>query len=208
MFLLWRRSWNEKPIWNFALTWEVCCRDFEYTSASLRWRSNGSYAKFWVPRTLHRQKNVLHNSFSDIRGIVHREFALQDQTINREIYYNILKLSKEDIQWKRICKARRIRFFTTTIHAVPGRSSLAPNNTVSLPRPAYSPDLASVNLLFFSKRKNAIQRLSRSCVNCKSYGASYGIRLLGQISKVTETPEPVYMLHNVTISKKIMLKLK
>jgi hypothetical protein len=85
--------------------------------------------------------------FFDIRGIVHREFVPQGQTINMKFYCEVLWHLRNIIRQKRLdlwcVKKWILHDDNAPCHqALLVREFLANHNMLSLPHPLYSPDLA------------------------------------------------------------------
>jgi histone-lysine N-methyltransferase SETMAR len=98
--------------------------------------------------------------FFDIRGIVHREFVPQGQTVNTKFYCDVLRRLRENIRRKRpkLWHARNWILRDDNAHcrrAVLVREFLA--NMLTLPHPPYSPDLAPADFFLFPKMKMQLQ---------------------------------------------------
>jgi histone-lysine N-methyltransferase SETMAR len=98
------------------------------------------------------------NVFFDIRGIVHREFVPQGQTVNTKFYCEVLRRLRENIRRKRpdLWHAKNwiLHDDNATCHrALLVREFLANHNMLSPPRPPYSPDLAPADYSLLSKMK-------------------------------------------------------
>jgi histone-lysine N-methyltransferase SETMAR len=94
--------------------------------------------------------------FFDIRGIVHREFVPQGQTINKKFYCEVLRHLRENIRRKRSDLWRAKNWILHDDNAPCHRALLvceflANHNTLSLPHPPYSPDLAPADFFLFPK---------------------------------------------------------
>lgn len=100
-------------------------------------------------------------TFFDFRGIVHREWALQCQTVNQYFYLKVMKnyvkiLEKKPESWKR-------RSWILHHDNAPVLSSLlvhqflAKNQTILVSQPPYSPGLVPCDIfLYFLVKNNAI----------------------------------------------------
>jgi len=96
--------------------------------------------------------------FFNIRGIVHREFAPQGQTVNAGFYCSVLRRLREDIQRKRpeLWRAGNWMLHDDNVpshQALVTREFLAHNSIIALPQPPYSPDLAPCNFFLSLKMK-------------------------------------------------------
>ena len=96
--------------------------------------------------------------FFDIRGVVHREFVPQGQTVNAEFYCTILKRLREDIRRKRPELWRDgnwvLHHDNAPAHsALKTREFFGCTNTIVAPHPPYSPDLAPCDFFLFPKMK-------------------------------------------------------
>jgi hypothetical protein len=96
--------------------------------------------------------------FSDIQGIVHKEFLPPGQTVNGKFYCEVLKWLRGGIQRKRPGKWKNNNWFLCHDNA-PAHTSLivqqfltSKNITVIL-HPPYSPDLAPSDFFLFPKMK-------------------------------------------------------
>jgi histone-lysine N-methyltransferase SETMAR len=96
--------------------------------------------------------------FFDIRGIVHREFVPQGQTVNKKFYCEVLRRLRENIRRKRSDPWRAKNWIlhddNAPCHrALIVREFLANHNMLSLPHPPYSPDLSPADFFLFPKMK-------------------------------------------------------
>jgi histone-lysine N-methyltransferase SETMAR len=95
--------------------------------------------------------------FFDIRGIVHREFVPQGQTVNKKFYCEVLQRLRENIRRKRLDLWRMKNWILHDDNAPCHRAllvrDLANHNMLSLPHPPYSPDLAPADFFLFPKIK-------------------------------------------------------
>ena len=99
--------------------------------------------------------------YFDIRGIIHREFLPQGQTVNKEFYCDgdILRRLRENIRRKRpdLWRAQNwiLHDDNAPCHqALLIREFLAQSNTLPLlPHPPYSPDLAPADFFLFPRMK-------------------------------------------------------
>ena len=96
--------------------------------------------------------------FFNIRGIVHHEFAPQDQTVNAGFYCSVLRHLREDIWRKRPELWRAGKWLlhddnAPSHQALVTHEFLAHNSFITLPHPPYSPDLAPCDFFLFPKMK-------------------------------------------------------
>ncbi|UYV82243.1 PlexA [Cordylochernes scorpioides] len=92
---------------------------------------------------------VLLTVFFDCRGVVHHEFLPQGRTVNKEYYLQVMRNLREVICQKRPDLWKNKNWLLHHDNA-PAHTSLlvhdflAKNNTLMMPQPPYSPDLAPV----------------------------------------------------------------
>jgi hypothetical protein len=99
-------------------------------------------------------------TFFDIKGIVHFEFILQGQTINRIVMWkywsSYLKLCVEKLlNCSQTVEFSIMTMFQLTRHSV--KQFLTPKPITEMEHPPYSPDLAPVELWLFPKTKSALK---------------------------------------------------
>jgi transposase len=96
--------------------------------------------------------------FFDIKGIVHKEFALAGQTVNSEYYCDVLRRLRENVQRLRPELWRQRNWLLHHDNA-PSHTSLftreflTTNNITVVPHPSYSPDLAPCDFSLFPRLK-------------------------------------------------------
>jgi hypothetical protein len=93
------------------------------------------------------------DGFFDIEGAVHHEFLRQGQTVKPWYYLEVLKCLRENVWRKRPQLWRNNSWFphhdNAPAHAsLLIRNFLANTNTIVLPQPPYSPNLALTGFLF------------------------------------------------------------
>ena len=93
-------------------------------------------------------------TFFNVRGIIHSEFLPQGQTINLQVYKEILQLLLRSVREKRRelwqDKSRLLHHDRAPAHnALSIRQFLAEKNIAILEKPPYSPDLALCDLFYF-----------------------------------------------------------
>jgi len=96
--------------------------------------------------------------FFDFRGIVYLEFAPEGQTVNAKFYCKVLHHLRENIRRKRPelwCAGNWLLHDDNapSHRSLVTREFLAHNSIITLPHPAYSPDLAPWDFFFFPKMK-------------------------------------------------------
>ncbi|CAD7013870.1 unnamed protein product [Ceratitis capitata] len=105
---------------------------------------------------------VLLTIFFDYRGVVHHEFLPQGRTVNKEYYLQVMRSLREAIRQKRPDLWKNENWLLHHDNA-PAHTSLlvrdflAKNNTLMMPQPPYSPDLASCDFFLFSKQKRPLK---------------------------------------------------
>lgn len=100
---------------------------------------------------------VLLTVFFDCRGVVHYEFLPQGRTVNKEYYLQVMRNLREAIRQKRpdLWKNKNCGKKKQTSLLV--REFLAKNNTLIMPQPPYSPDLAPCDFFLFPKLKRPMK---------------------------------------------------
>jgi histone-lysine N-methyltransferase SETMAR len=98
----------------------------------------------------------------DTEGVVHHEFLHQGQTVNRWYYLEVLKRLRENVRRKKPQLWRNNSWFLHHDNAPAHvslliRDFLANTNTIVLPRPPYSPDLAPADFFLFSKLNSTLK---------------------------------------------------
>ncbi|UYV73351.1 hypothetical protein LAZ67_10002821 [Cordylochernes scorpioides] len=105
---------------------------------------------------------VLLTVFFDCRGVVHHEFLPQGRTVNKEYYLQVMRNLREAIRQKRPDLWKNKNWFLHHDNA-PAHTSLlvrdflAKNNTLMMPQPPYSPDLAPCDFFLFPKLKRPMK---------------------------------------------------
>ena len=129
---------------------------------SLEWKSASS-PRPKKARLFKSKIKVMLIVFFDVHGIVHLEFLLQGQTINQNIYKDILRRLMRSVREKRRelweTKSWLLHHDNAPAHnALSIRQFLAENNIAVLEQPPYSPDLAPCDFFLFPKLKGVINR--------------------------------------------------
>ncbi|UYV72295.1 hypothetical protein LAZ67_9002491, partial [Cordylochernes scorpioides] len=98
-------------------------------------------------RQVRSNVKVLLTVFFDCRGVVHHEFLSQGRTVNKEYYLQFMRNLREAIRQKRpdLWKNKNwlLHHDNAPAHtSLLVRDFLAKNNTLMMPQPPYSPDLA------------------------------------------------------------------
>ncbi|UYV63726.1 hypothetical protein LAZ67_2005445, partial [Cordylochernes scorpioides] len=109
-------------------------------------------------RQVRSNVKVLLTVFFDCRGVVHHEFLPQGRTVNKEYYLQVMRNLREAIRqkppdlWKN--KNWLLHHDNAPAHtSLLLRDFLAKNNTLMMPQPPYSPDLAPCDFFLFPKLK-------------------------------------------------------
>ncbi|UYV80763.1 hypothetical protein LAZ67_19001657 [Cordylochernes scorpioides] len=115
-------------------------------------------------RQVRSNVKVLLTVFFDCRGVVHHEFLPQGRTVNKEYYLQVMRNLREAILQKRpdLWKNKNwlLHHDNATAHtSLLVRDFLAKNNTLMMPQPPYSPDLAPCDFFLFPKLKRPMKRL-------------------------------------------------
>ncbi|UYV76603.1 hypothetical protein LAZ67_14001429 [Cordylochernes scorpioides] len=113
-------------------------------------------------RQVRSNVKVLLTVFFDCRGVVHHEFLPQGRTVNKEYYLQVMRNLREAIRQKRpdLWKNKNLLLHhdNTPAHtSLLVRDLLAKNNTLMMPQPPYSPDLAPYDFLLFPKLKRPMK---------------------------------------------------
>ncbi|UYV80194.1 hypothetical protein LAZ67_18001973 [Cordylochernes scorpioides] len=113
-------------------------------------------------RQVRSNVKVLLTVFVDCRGVVHREFLPQGRTVNKEYYLQVMRNLSEAIRQKRpdLWKNKNwlLHHDNAPAHtSLLVRDFLAKNNTLMMPQPPYSPDLAPCDFFLFPKLKRPMK---------------------------------------------------
>ncbi|UYV70126.1 GK [Cordylochernes scorpioides] len=98
----------------------------------------------------------------DEAGVVHHEFLPQGRTVNKEYYLQVMRNLREAIRQKRPDLWKNKNWLLHNDNA-PAHTSLlvrdflAKNNTLMIPQPPYSPDLAPCDFFLFPKLKRPMK---------------------------------------------------
>ena len=101
--------------------------------------------------------------FFDSEGIVHHDYAPNEQTINKEFYLEDLRLLRESVRRKWQKKWRDddwiLHHFNAPVHTSHlVQQFLAKHSTAQLQQPPYSPDLAPCDFFLFPRLKKILKR--------------------------------------------------
>lgn len=113
-------------------------------------------------RQVRSNVKVMLTVFFDFKGIVHHEFLPQGETINKEYYLQVQRRLREAVRRKRPDLWRNNSWLLHHDNA-PAHTSLlvreflAKNNTVMMPQPPYSPDMAPCDFFLFPKIKRTLK---------------------------------------------------
>ncbi|UYV79064.1 hypothetical protein LAZ67_17000978 [Cordylochernes scorpioides] len=113
-------------------------------------------------RQVRSNVKVLLTVFFDCRGVVHHEFLPQGRTVNKEYYLQVMRNFRQEIRQKRpdLWKNKNwlLHHDNAPAHtSLLVRDFLAKNNTLMMPQPPYSPDLAPCDFFLFPKLKRAMK---------------------------------------------------
>jgi len=102
------------------------------------------------------------DSFFDWKGIVHHEFVPRGETVNKEFYLKVMKRLREAVRRKRpeawTNKTWMLHHDNAPAHAsLLIREFLAKQETIVVPQPPYSPDLAPADFFLFPKLKSTLK---------------------------------------------------
>src|SRR5215469_2121310 len=105
---------------------------------------------------------VMLTVFFDIRGIVHYEYAPEEQTVTKEYYQDVLRRLRDAVRRKRPDMWTAKNWQPHHDNA-PSHSShliqtfLAKHGIPAVRQPPYSPDMAPCDFWLFSKLKTALK---------------------------------------------------
>ncbi|UYV77400.1 CSNK1A1 [Cordylochernes scorpioides] len=113
-------------------------------------------------RRVRSNVKVLLTIFFDCSGVVHHEFLPQGRTVNKEYYLQVMGNLREAIRQKRpdLWKNKNwlLHYDNAPAHTLLlVRDFLAKNNTLMMPQPPYSPDLAPCDFFLFPKLKRPMK---------------------------------------------------
>ncbi|UYV71265.1 hypothetical protein LAZ67_8002433 [Cordylochernes scorpioides] len=113
-------------------------------------------------RQVRSNVKVLLTVFFDCRGVVHHEFLPQGRTVNKEYYLQVMRNLREAIRQKRpdLWKNKNwlLHHDNAPAHtSLLVRDLLAKNNTLMIPQPPYSADLAPCDFFSFPKLKRPMK---------------------------------------------------
>ncbi|UYV63995.1 hypothetical protein LAZ67_2006278 [Cordylochernes scorpioides] len=113
-------------------------------------------------RQVRSNVKVLLTVFFDCRGVVHHEFLPQGRKVNKEYYLQVMRNLREAIRQKRpdLWKNKNwlLHHDNAPAHtSLLVRDFLAKNNTLMMPQPPYSPDLAPCDFFLFLKLKRPMK---------------------------------------------------
>ncbi|UYV84861.1 hypothetical protein LAZ67_X003748 [Cordylochernes scorpioides] len=98
----------------------------------------------------------------DEAGVLHHEFLPQGRTVNKEYYLQVMRNLREEIRQKRPDLWKNKNWLLHHDNAPANtsllvRDLLAKNNTLMMPQPPYSPDLAPCDFFLFPKLKRPMK---------------------------------------------------
>ncbi|UYV70979.1 hypothetical protein LAZ67_8001310 [Cordylochernes scorpioides] len=113
-------------------------------------------------RQVRSNVKVLLTVFFDCRGVVHHEFLPQGRTVNKEYYLQVMRNLREAIRQKRpdLWKNKNwlLHHDNAPAHtSLLVRDFLAKNNTLMMPQPPHSPDLAPCDFFLLPKLKRPMK---------------------------------------------------
>ena len=143
---------------------------------SLEWKSASS-PRPKKARLFKSKIKVMLIAFFDVHGIVHLEFLPQGQTINQNVYKDILRRLMRSVREKRRelweTKSWLLYHDNAPAHnALSIRQFLAENNIAVLEQPPYSPDLAPCDFFLFPKLKGVPFSILKSHNNSRNEGTT------------------------------------
>ena len=138
---------------------------FEYDPETKRQSCQWKSLTLLRPKKARQSKSkvkVMLITFFDVRGMVHSEFLPQGQTINQQVYKEILRRLLHSVHEKRreLWQDKSWLFHHDSApadNALSIRQFLAEKNIAVLEEPPYSPDLAPCDCFLFPKLKGIIK---------------------------------------------------
>ena len=122
--------------------------DVETKMQSSQWIGQGSR-----PKKARMSWSYIKVVFLDWKGIVHHEFVPRGQTVNKQLYQEVLARLRDAVRRK-----RPELWETQTLMLQHDNSPAhAKHQTSVLPHPPYSPDLAPANFFLFAKLKTTLK---------------------------------------------------
>lgn len=128
---------------------------------SSEWKSKTSprREKFRLDKS---KGKVMLEVFFDHKGLIHYEFIPEGQTVNKELYLEILRRLRDAIRRKRPEKWASNNWVLLHDNAPAHRSLLVRNylakhNVTTLEHPPYSPDLAPADFFLFPRLKSSLK---------------------------------------------------
>ncbi|UYV80715.1 hypothetical protein LAZ67_19001522 [Cordylochernes scorpioides] len=136
--------------------------DVETKAQSSQWKKLPHEPRPKKARQVRSNVKVLLTVFFDCRGVVHHEFLPQGRTVHKEYYLQVMRNLREAIRQKRpdLWKNKNwlLHHDNAPAHtSLLVRDLLAKNNTLMMPQPPYSPDLAPCDFLLFPKLKRPMK---------------------------------------------------
>ena len=141
-------------------TW-VYGYDVETKSQSSQWRHSGS-PRSKKARQVRSNMKVILIVFFDFNGIVHHEFLPRGQTVNKEYHLQVQRRLRQAIRKKRPYLWKNNSWLLHDDNSPADtsllvREFLAKNNTVTMPQPPYSPDMAPCHFFLYPKIKRTLK---------------------------------------------------
>lgn len=135
--------------------------DPETKQQSSQWKHSGSPRPKKARQVRSAVKTML-ICFFDARGVVHREFVPEGQTVNQDFYIQVLRRLREAVRRKRPALWESgdwwLHHDNAPAHkALRVKQFLAKNGMTLLPHPPYSPDLAPCDFFLFPKMKKELK---------------------------------------------------
>ena len=135
--------------------------DVETKAQSSQWKHTES-PRAKKARPVQSIVKVLLTVFFDYHGVVHQNFLPQGLTVNNEYYLEVMRSFRDAIQkkqpelWKN--NSWLLHHDNAPAHSsLLVRTFLAKNNTVIMPQPPYSPDLAPCEFFLFPRLKRPVK---------------------------------------------------
>ncbi|GFV27278.1 uncharacterized protein TNCV_3047871 [Trichonephila clavipes] len=119
-----------------------------------------SSAKESTEGAIKDQSNI--DSVFDEDGIVHHEYAPQDQAVNKEFYLDVMRTLREAVRRKRSVLWASSRWMLHNDGAPAHTTNLVQqfltkHGAIQVAHPAYSPDMSPPEFILFTKIKNTLK---------------------------------------------------
>ena len=159
------RAQNDSNFMSSVITGDECRvygYDPETKQMSFQWSTSTSSPRPKKARQVKSNIKTMLIAFFDIDGLVHHEFILTGQAVNKEFYKTVLQRLRDAVRRHRPEERRSGNWILHSDNAPAHRAVttnefLAKHNIPSLPQPPYSPDLAPCDFFLFPQLKKTMK---------------------------------------------------